>query len=220
MAQVLTLILARNWCSSQRAASHPPRVFIASISRRGALPPTVWLPRVSRKATSRPVSSVLVYEVYKMEQSVGVHYPLPSDFRVCPIKPLINQCCYKTYWEDELGYTESCFVWQGCSLNPFREIIGQSDEVLVSPWSLRHRSNQIHTHLAPDLGWYWNGMDKPSGFLELGVVLMALFTWFDLNNLEYGQTWTVLPKHSNSSTYIYTRQPHIPSHRGLINPGQ
>ena len=68
------------------------------------------------------------------------------------------------------------FVWQGCSLNPFREIIGQSDDVLVSPWNLRHQSNQIHIHLAPDLGWYWNGMEKPSGFLELGVVLLALFT--------------------------------------------
>ena len=36
--------------------------------------------------------------------------------------------------------------------------------------------NQIHTHLAPDLGCYWNGMEKPSDFLELGVVLLALFT--------------------------------------------
>ena len=32
-------------------------------------PPTVWLPRVSCKATSIPVTSVPVYEVYKMEQS-------------------------------------------------------------------------------------------------------------------------------------------------------
>ena len=42
--------------------------------------------------------------------------------------------------------------------------------------------------VADQLGCYWNWMENPRGFLQLVVVLLALFTGTDLNNFEYVQT--------------------------------
>ena len=59
-----------NYCRSCHKIFGTPMKMGTQMGKWG--PPTVWVPRVSRNATSRPVSSVPVYEVYKWNNQVVI----------------------------------------------------------------------------------------------------------------------------------------------------
>ena len=80
-AQVLTLILAWNWCSSQREASQPFRVFIASNSSWStkAIQNILWWLSVAKDA---------IFKVQSSKFKVSSHHPRGERYKMCNEKQI------------------------------------------------------------------------------------------------------------------------------------
>ena len=92
--------------------------------------PTVWLPWVSCKATSRPVSSVPVYEVYKMEQS-----------RSCLVSP-------NPEWKRQSGRTRTVYIHR------YTTYIAIRYTLLSSRWPLMITAKYYRPGLTHDVKEY------------------------------------------------------------------